>query len=186
LTKRPQWRSRASAGGHPRPPKKLLTEKHPSTASAIGRACTQITIFVKVIAAGAYVRACDGGTVLGVGRLTGDYTFDAASDFPHRRPAEWLSLEAWKMPEPEGLLATVHQVKQHPANLLEAERRVQKAPGAPPIPPIPCPSAATSHPESGHRPWPAYRAGSSRSSTARARSFILYGPPGARPASLEA
>jgi 5-methylcytosine-specific restriction protein B len=134
---------------------------------------------VKVIAAGAYVLACDGGTVLGVGRLTGDYAFDAASDFPHRRPVEWLSPEAWKMPEPEGLLTTVHQVKQRPANLLEAERRVQKAPGAPPIPPIP-PVRRDVSPGV----WPPPLAGIPgrvQSVLDRKGQVFLYGPPGAWP-----
>ena len=105
--------------------KQKLAEFYPNAPQAIGKACTQIINFVKVLANGDLVLACDGATVLGIGRVTGDYSFDAASDFPHRRGVQWLSFDEWKMPEPEGLLTTVHPIKQHLENLLEVEKRVQ-------------------------------------------------------------
>jgi 5-methylcytosine-specific restriction protein B len=104
----------------------LLAEKHPADPSVIGRARTQIMNFVTRIAEGDIVLAADGGTVLGVGRVNGDYAFDGSSDFPHRRSVEWLALAEWKMPDPEGLRTTVHEVKKA-TNILEAERNVQGA-----------------------------------------------------------
>jgi len=109
----------------------LVAEKYPSTPQAIGRARSQISSFVLTIAEGDYVLASDGGTVLGVGRVTGPYLHDASSGssgFPHRRPVQWLSLDEWKMPEPEGLQTTVHEMRKHSLNILETERKVQAAP----------------------------------------------------------
>jgi 5-methylcytosine-specific restriction protein B len=102
----------------------LLAEMHPANPSVTGRARTQIMNFVTGITEGDIVLAADGGAVLGVGRVSGDYTFDGSSDFPHRRPVEWLSLDEWKMPDPEGLRTTVHEVR-NATNILEAERKVQ-------------------------------------------------------------
>jgi 5-methylcytosine-specific restriction protein B len=152
----------------------LLAEKHPANASVTGRARSQIMNFVTGIAEGDLVLASDGATVLGVGRVTGEYVFDGSSDFPHRRPVEWLSLAEWKMPEHEGLRTTVHEVKQG-ANILEAERRIQNAP--PPPKPLPTPAnrdAATSHqpPRLGGIP------GRIQSVLERKSQCVLYGPPG--------
>ncbi len=90
----------------------LLAENHPADPSVIGRARSQIMNFVTAITEGDIVLAADGGTVLGVGRVTGDYAFEGSSDFPHRRPVEWLSLDEWKLPDPEGLRTTIHDVKK--------------------------------------------------------------------------
>jgi 5-methylcytosine-specific restriction protein B len=106
----------------------LLAEKHPANPSVTGRARSQIMNFVTAVAEGDIVLAADGGTVLGVGRVTGEYVYDGSSDFPHRRPVEWLSLDEWKMPDAEGLRTTVHEVKQA-TNILEAERKIQGATG---------------------------------------------------------
>jgi 5-methylcytosine-specific restriction protein B len=104
----------------------LLAEKHPADPSVTGRARTQIMSFVTAIAEGDYVLAADGGTILGVAWVTGDYAYDGSSDFPHRRPVEWLSLDEWRMTDPEGLRTTIHEVRKA-TNILEVERRVQGA-----------------------------------------------------------
>ena len=70
--------------------------------------------------------ASDGAATLGIGRVTGGYHFDAGSEFPHRRPVEWLSLEEWRPAKPEGLRTTLHQIRQYP-NLIEIERRLLAA-----------------------------------------------------------
>ena len=101
----------------------MLGERYPGTPQQAGRAANQVLNFSKGIARGDVVLACDGATVLGVGRVTGDYFHEPGSDFPHRRPVEWLSLDEWKMPEPEGLQTTVHRLRKSPVNLVEAERR---------------------------------------------------------------
>ena len=151
---------------------KLLGEHYPSSPQQIGKAAIQILNFAKAIAKGDSVLACDGSTVLGVGRVTGDYQFESASDFPHRRPVEWLSLDEWKMPESEGLQTTVHRLRKSPINLVEAEKR--SLAGAVIIKPPPPP------PNGRRRLVPRLEGVPGRIQTVleRKSQVILYGPPG--------
>jgi 5-methylcytosine-specific restriction protein B len=154
----------------------LLAERHPANPSVTGRARNQVMNFLTAMAEGDVVLAADGGTVLGIGRVTGEYAFDGSSDFPHRRPVEWLSLDEWKLPQPEGLQTTVHQVKQTP-NLLEVERRVQGAAARPGHQP----PDIIKRPEGAARPQPPRLAGVPgliQSVLERKGQCILYGPPG--------
>ena len=106
--------------------KKLLTERHPNHHTTIGKACTQITNYIAKISEGDIVWAADGATILGVGRIVGEYEYHGEFDFPHHRAVEWLNIEEWKMPTNEGLRTTVCQIKKHPENILETERRIQQ------------------------------------------------------------
>jgi len=108
--------------------RQLLEEKYPGVPSAVGRARNQAFSFVTRITNGDVVLAADGATVIGIGRVNGDYVYDSSSDFPHHRPMEWLSLDEWKMREPEGLQTTVHELRRHPCNIVEAERHIQARP----------------------------------------------------------
>lgn len=108
--------------------KKKLEVVHPNTPSVTGRTATQIVRFAATIKEGDIVLACDGLTVIGVGRVVGPYTFHEGMVFPHHRPVEWLSLDEWKMPISEGLQTTVHPIRKHPENLLKVEKIVQNAP----------------------------------------------------------
>ncbi|RPJ02790.1 MAG: AAA family ATPase, partial [Chloroflexi bacterium] len=83
------------------------------------------------LTAGNRVLAANGQTVLGIGRVTGEYQFEEESELPHRRPVRWLSRDEWTLPEPEGLRTTVYELRRHPVNLLETERRVLDAKSAP-------------------------------------------------------
>ena len=102
---------------------RLVGERYPDSPQQVGKAAAQILNFAKGILKGDAVLACDGQAVLGVGRVSGDYLHEAGSDFPHRRAVEWLSLDEWKMPQPEGLQTTVHRLKKYAVNLVEAELR---------------------------------------------------------------
>ncbi len=102
-------------------------DKHPS---AIGNDCSQLTHFIAGMSEGDIVLAADGAQVLGVGRVTGEYRYEPQFDFPHQRPVEWLSLDEWKMPLPEGLRSTVREVRKHNENLVETEQKIQN--GSPP------------------------------------------------------
>jgi 5-methylcytosine-specific restriction protein B len=158
--------------------RQLLVEKHPSTPQAVGRSRSQILNFVLGIEEGDLVLASDGGAVLGIGRVTGPYDYDSNSDFPHRRPVQWLSLEEWKMPEPEGLQTTVHEVKKHLANILETERKVQGAKSPSSVPP---PVMRPAHDHSvGRQQWPRLEGipGRIQAVLDRKGQLIVYGPPG--------
>jgi hypothetical protein len=97
-------------------------EKEPNVAS---RKAGEVRNFVESISDSDLVLAADGRRILGVGRITGPYHFDPAiqEDAPHRRPVDWLSLEAWDLPETEGLRTTVVELSEV-QNLLETERRL--------------------------------------------------------------
>jgi 5-methylcytosine-specific restriction protein B len=158
--------------------KKLLAERYPNRAID-AKTRSQFFNFVLGIAKNDIVLAADGGTIVGIGRVAGPYGYEATSDFPHRRPVEWLSFDEWSMPSPEGLQTDVHEVREHVANILQVERRIQ---GAPPIvrPPVHPPQPG---PQITRRPGqPAPRLagipGRIQSVLERKGQLILYGPPG--------
>ena len=93
-------------------------------AGVASRKAGEILNFAQSIAENDLVLACDGQTVLGVGRVRGPYGYDKGLAFPHKRPVEWLLLESWPMPEREGLLTTVSELGKNAANLLELEQRL--------------------------------------------------------------
>jgi 5-methylcytosine-specific restriction enzyme B len=148
-------------------------ERYPGSSQQTGKAVNQILNFTKGVSRRDVVLACDGQTVLGVGRVTGDYFHEPGSDFPHRRPMEWLSLDEWRIPEPEGLQTTVHRLRKSPLNLVEAERRSLGGPVVVPAqgPPPASPKAAGT-PQLGGVP------GRIQSVLERKGQVILYGPPG--------
>ncbi|RJX16697.1 MAG: AAA family ATPase [Desulforudis sp.] len=102
----------------------LMEEQYSNTPQMIGRQTAEVWNFVTSMFEGDLVLACDGQTVLGIGRVTGGYSYDADSDFPHRRPVEWLSLDEWKMPTPEGLQSTFREYRKYAVNQVEAEKRI--------------------------------------------------------------
>ena len=148
---------------------------HPTAA---GKAAQQIFNFRWTIANDDLVLASNGATVLGIGRVIGDYTYDSSSDFPHRRSVEWLSLEPWQQPDQqpdiEGKLTTVSRMKRE-KNLLEAEKRIY---GASPIkPPDQPPELKT---PGSFTPLPRLTGIPARIQAILERKgqVILYGPPG--------
>jgi len=78
------------------------------------------------------VLACEGQTVLGVGKVRGPYEYDSALGFPHKRPCEWLTLDSWRMPDQEGPRTTVYELGKSAANLLELEQRLFRRGPVPP------------------------------------------------------
>jgi 5-methylcytosine-specific restriction protein B len=104
--------------------KELMASRYPNDPRAVGRSASEVFRFVTTFSERDLVLACDGATVLGVARITGNYSHVPGSDFPHRRPVEWLSTAEWKLPEEEGLRTTVYEMKKA-KNLLEAERLLQ-------------------------------------------------------------
>ncbi|MCB9924868.1 MAG: AAA family ATPase [Planctomycetaceae bacterium] len=151
--------------------KKALQEKQPGQQpSSIGNDCSQITHFVAGLSEGDVVLAADGATVLGIGRVVGEYRYAPEFDLPHQRPVEWLNFDEWKMPIPEGVGSTVREIRKHNENIVEAERRIQ---GGPP-------------PQKLENPDPKIKRnirldgipGRIQSVLDRKAQVILYGPPG--------
>jgi len=149
--------------------------------AAAGRAAQQIFHFRWTIATGDLVLASNGATVLGIGKVTGGYTYDPSSDFPHHRPVEWLSWEQWQQPDQqpdiEGKLTTVYKMKRG-RNLLEAEKRIYGASSItsamPAAQPIESPVPRSSFPLPRLTGVPARI----QAILERKGQVILYGPPG--------
>jgi len=142
--------------------RELMEQHYPNNPPTIGRETQQLFNFVTAFNEGDIVLASDEAKILGIGKITGEYSFEPSSNAAHRRSVEWLSIGEWKMPEPEGLGTTVHEVKKFPKNLISVEKRI--------LSPEPIVKPATLR-MSGI-PGRIYDV------LERKRQVILYGPPG--------
>ena len=147
--------------------------------TVIGNQAAQIAAFLSAIIVGDVVVAMDGGRVVGIGKVTGDYYFRASDPFAHQIPVDWLSLDSWPMSPPEQLRSTVRPLGKYPQHLVEVETRIYgKAPivgtrmldipgngGGPPVPLVPV-TALTGVPARV------------QVILERKCQVILYGPPG--------
>ena len=102
----------------------LKTNYIDKSPGSIGNNCSQIIKFIAGMAEGDIVMAADGNTILGIGRVIGQYRYEPDMEFPHQRPVEWLHIGEWKMPFDEGLRSTVRELKKHDENIIEVERRI--------------------------------------------------------------
>lgn len=106
----------------------LLNNVYPKAAPAIGNDVSQITQFAAEMKVGDVVLAADGATILGIGRVTGEYRYVPGLPFPHQREVEWLEVAEWQLPEKkEGLQSTIREIRKHNENILEVERHIQSA-----------------------------------------------------------
>ena len=103
-----------------------LIELYGDTASVASRKAGEIMNFVAGMSENDLVLAADGERILGIGCITGPYIFESnmPNGAPHRRPVEWLSLEEWKLPVPEGLRTTVWPMKKDPKNFIAVEKHI--------------------------------------------------------------
>lgn len=161
-----------SGSGYDKPSKDALRERmaeaYPGSPQSVGRDVQQLFNFVTVFSEGDVALAADGATTLGMARVTGPYQYEAGSEFPHRRPVGWLSLEEWGKPQPEGLRTTLHQIRDH-ATLVEIEHRLLASPAQPERAPVVSPGpirALVGIP------------GRIQAVLDSKRQVILYGPPG--------
>lgn len=148
--------------------REALRPRYPGAAGPLGKQTQQVFNFVTAVVEGDLVLPSDGKQVLGIGRVTGGYTYTSGNDMPHRRSVEWLALGPWELPETEGLQTTVYEIRK-PVNQVAVEQRALDAPPLPPIPPsIPRTTTLT-------------LSGIPRRIQAileRKGQVILYGPPG--------
>jgi 5-methylcytosine-specific restriction enzyme B len=103
-----------------------LLPLYPSNPGVASRKAGEILNLAQEISEADLVLACEGQTVLGVGRVRGPYEYDGSLDFPHKRSVEWLTLDSWQMPEQEGRRTTVYELGKSAANLLELEQRLYR------------------------------------------------------------
>ena len=147
--------------------RKIVGEHYPGPPQRIGRDAQQIFNFVANISEGDLVLAADGATILGIGKLPGEYFYDSSPDFPHRRPVNWLSLEECRLPTDVGLQTSVHKLKYDPHNFIEIERKIFSTPHRP----------STEIVTKQISPLDGIL-GRVQSNLARKNQVILYGPPG--------
>lgn len=153
-----------------------LLPLYPTDARTASRKAGEILNFAQEMAENDLVLACDGQTVLGVGRVRGAYEHDGSLAFPHKRPVEWLLLGDWALPEREGLLTSVYEMGRNAANLLELEQRLFRRDRQPVAP-----MRRTAGPSSDlSQPLPALDPVAARVEhiLRRKGQALLYGPPG--------
>lgn len=154
--------------------RKLVEQRIGGTPQSNSRTTQQVFNFLAAVVEGSLVLACDGMTVLGIGKVAGPYQFVPDSDLPHRRPVEWLSQEEWTAPQTESAQAALYELKQY-ATLAEIERRLvyrQEPPFTPPPQPSQPPEPDLKAPVFAGIP------GRIQAVLDRKRQVILYGPPG--------
>ena len=149
--------------------KQALDERvyQPDQSKTILPKASEIRDFVRRMADGDLVLACDEQRVLGIGRLTAEpYRYDPQTqpDAPHRRPVQWLDIEDWTLPTNEGPRTTVFRLRKYPENLIAVERRLLEP--EPPVDPPPPP------------PRPEGIPAELQAILERKGQVILYGPPG--------
>jgi 5-methylcytosine-specific restriction protein B len=158
----------------------MVRKHYPNTPQHIGRSAAQLFSFVARMTERDLVVAADGQTVLGIGEITGPYTYDASAGFPHQRPVVWRSLVEWK-PMAEALRTTVFRIKD-PHNLVEVERHILEDAGSvrdhqlkPAAPPGGGKTLSVTH---GPLPRLSGVSGHLQVVLERKGQAIIYGPPG--------
>jgi 5-methylcytosine-specific restriction protein B len=154
----------------------FLLPLYPTNAGVASRKAGEILNFAMEISEPDLVLACEGQTVLGVGKVRGPYEYNSGLGFPHKRPVEWLSLDSWRMPEQEGPRTTVFELGRSAANLLELEQRLA---GKGPVPSAVSTSRVdTPAAKTVSMPQLDQFASRIEAILRRKGQVILYGPPG--------
>ena len=144
--------------------KEMIKQHFNYIPTQVGKQSAQLFNFVTAIQENDILLVSDGSEVLGIGKVEGDYYHEPGSDFAHRRPVKWIDLSPWKMPIPEGLQTTVHEVRKHPENLIETEKHMLAPKSIPSVTPGIFPLSGM--------------IGKIQKILERKRQVILYGPPG--------
>ena len=153
-----------------------LLPGYPNNAGVASRKAGEILNFAQEIARMDLVLACEGQTVLAVGRVSGPYEYDRNLGFPHKRPVEWLLLDSWRMPDQEGPRTTVYELGRSAANLLELEQRLYRR--DPAAVPVLRPVTAETKPVPATLPPLDQFSARIEAILRRKGQVVLYGPPG--------
>jgi 5-methylcytosine-specific restriction protein B len=107
-------------------PKQRILERllpsYPGKANVASRKAGELKNFALGAAEGDMVVACDGNSVLGIGRVAGPYSYRPELGHAHIRPVAWRAIEPWSFHEPEGLLTAFVELGRSAANILDIER----------------------------------------------------------------
>lgn len=112
---------------------RLHTQIHPDTVQASrSRAVNQLMRFLRDIEIGDIVLAVVGMGVLGVGEVTGDYSFRAEAGFSHTRAVRWIDDTPWRLPvieKPRQAVTSIEDIE----NMLAIEQRLASPAPAPSV-----------------------------------------------------
>ena len=117
----------ARSGEHKERVRSLVQQHYPNTPTAVGHTTNEIFNFVAVMSDNDVVLAADGNTIIGIGKIAGEYQYDIGKEFCHIRPVKWLSFDEWTLPVSEGLRTTVSPIRKDIRNLIETERHILHA-----------------------------------------------------------
>jgi 5-methylcytosine-specific restriction protein B len=106
--------------------RRLVEQHYPNDPKTLSRESGEFYDFISRVENGDVVVAADGQKILGVGRVTGPYSFEQSDPkgAPHRRSVKWDSTEEWKFAESEALRTTFAKVGRYPENIIEIEQRL--------------------------------------------------------------
>ncbi|HAJ27939.1 MAG TPA: AAA family ATPase [Syntrophus sp. (in: bacteria)] len=107
--------------------KERLSAEDSKTPQHAGNQASQLLNFAAGTKENDIVFVSDGHHVRGIAKITGAYEYHPGSEFPHRKPVDWLSLEEWDMPVWKGLVpSTIRAIghEKYSGTLIEAERRL--------------------------------------------------------------
>jgi 5-methylcytosine-specific restriction protein B len=157
--------------------RRLIMEQYPNTPQVIGIYAYEFLNFINGMRSSDLVVVSDRTQIVGVGRITGEYFFETASPFPHRRAVEWLSLEPWNFPERDpALQMDLREIKDSPANQVAIERHIHFAAPTAKVESHAMPERSTT--PRGKPPALPGIAGRIQAVLERKQQVILYGPPG--------
>jgi len=150
-----------------------------SHAPTLSNQSKQLFNFVGGAKTGDVVVAGEGNTVLGVGQISGEYTYEPDAVFKHVRPVAWGSFESFSLPDPDEVKQTTFKEIKRDANILAIERHLLDASERRSLQ-IPPPPAKGPSPVPGPYPVPTLPAVEGRIQAAldRKGQVIVYGPPG--------
>ncbi len=77
--------------------KEIREKYHDKDPGGLGQNTQRVFNFVTAIKEGDLVAATDGMRVLGIARIKGGYIHEAPSEWPHRRPVDWLKVEQMEL-----------------------------------------------------------------------------------------
>jgi 5-methylcytosine-specific restriction protein B len=105
--------------------RELMKPHYEDKQGVLTRKTKELFAFATRAAERDVVVAMDGNTVVGIGRITGDYFFQQGDGpFAHRRPVAWLNTDEWKLPQAEAIQTTFTSLGKYPENLIEVEARL--------------------------------------------------------------
>lgn len=135
--------------------------------------------FAKRIDKGEIVLVFEGVKVVGIGEVTGNYTYAPNAPAPHRLPVKWLSLDEWHLPKSESNLVQTGIVReiQLYANQVEVERRILEVEPIVTPPPSPSPDPVSTVTVTYSVQLDGLM-GQIQAALERKGQVILYGPPG--------